>query len=66
MLLTKVFLILPALISVRTILDVNIDAFEEKPWRHASADITDFFNYGFNEDSWKEYCNSLVSSLLSC
>ncbi|XP_052478450.1 FIP1[V]-like protein [Gossypium raimondii] len=43
----------------RTILDVNIDAFEEKPWRHASADITDFFNYGFNEDSWKEYCNSL-------
>ncbi|PPS00590.1 hypothetical protein GOBAR_AA20072 [Gossypium barbadense] len=43
----------------RTILDVNIDAFEEKAWRHASADMSDFFNYGFNEDSWKEYCNSL-------
>ncbi|KAG4180555.1 hypothetical protein ERO13_A10G172100v2 [Gossypium hirsutum] len=43
----------------RKILDVNIDAFEEKAWRHASADMSDFFNYGFNEDSWKEYCNSL-------
>ncbi|XWS14199.1 hypothetical protein CRYUN_Cryun36dG0102900 [Craigia yunnanensis] len=43
----------------RTILDVNIDAFEEKPWRHPGVDITDFFNFGFNEDSWKRYCNSL-------
>ncbi|KAE8725851.1 putative Kinase superfamily protein [Hibiscus syriacus] len=43
----------------RTILDVNIDAFEEKPWRHPCADIIDFFNFGFNEDSWKEYCTSL-------
>ncbi|GMI70261.1 hypothetical protein HRI_000695400 [Hibiscus trionum] len=42
-----------------TILDVNIDAFEGKPWRRPGADITDFFNFGFNEDSWKEYCNSL-------
>ncbi|KAK8525382.1 hypothetical protein V6N13_123091 [Hibiscus sabdariffa] len=43
----------------RTILDVNIDAFEERPWRRPGADITDFFNFGFNEDSWKEYCSSL-------
>ncbi|XVF62448.1 hypothetical protein PTKIN_Ptkin09bG0008700 [Pterospermum kingtungense] len=43
----------------RTILDVNIDAFEEKPWRNPGIDITDFFNFGFNEDSWKQYCNSL-------
>ncbi|XP_038995016.1 uncharacterized protein LOC120119240 [Hibiscus syriacus] len=43
----------------RTILDVNIDAFEEKRWRHPRADITEFFNFGFNEDSWKEYCHSL-------
>ena len=21
------------------------------------ADITDYFNYGFNEDSWKLYCS---------
>lgn len=43
----------------RTILDVNIDTFERKPWRHLEADITDFFNFGFDEDSWKRYCNQL-------
>ncbi|XP_022721866.1 FIP1[III]-like protein isoform X2 [Durio zibethinus] len=44
----------------RTILNVNIDALEEKPWRHPGVDTTDFFNFGFNEDSWKRYCNSLA------
>ncbi|KAF2289055.1 hypothetical protein GH714_025520 [Hevea brasiliensis] len=43
----------------RTILDVNIDAFEEKKWKHPGAHISDFFNFGFNEDSWKQYCISL-------
>jgi hypothetical protein len=56
--LIKTFLFLPS----RTILDVNIDTFEEKPWRFPGVDITDFFNFGFNEDTWKEYCNSLVNN----
>lgn len=43
----------------RTILDVNIDAFEQKPWRRPGVDITDFFNFGFDEQSWKDYCNSV-------
>ncbi|KAF5806148.1 putative pre-mRNA polyadenylation factor Fip1 domain-containing protein [Helianthus annuus] len=43
----------------RNILDVNIDVFEQKPWRHPGADITDYFNFGFNEDSWKVYCNQV-------
>ncbi|KAK3002576.1 hypothetical protein RJ639_022071 [Escallonia herrerae] len=43
----------------RTILDVNIDTFERKPWRHPGADITDFFNFGFDEESWKQFCNHL-------
>ncbi|KAK1380358.1 hypothetical protein POM88_027102 [Heracleum sosnowskyi] len=43
----------------RTIVDVNIDAFDEKPWRHPGADITDYFNFDFDEDSWKNYCNHL-------
>ncbi|KAJ4955327.1 hypothetical protein NE237_012110 [Protea cynaroides] len=43
----------------RTILDVNIDRFEWKPWRHPGADITDFFNFDLDEESWKEYCNRL-------
>ncbi|KAM3619883.1 uncharacterized protein V6R79_015197 [Siganus canaliculatus] len=28
----------------------------EKPWRKSGADITDYFNYGFNEETWKKYC----------
>lgn len=23
---------------------------------HTGADITDYFNYGFTEDTWKQYC----------
>lgn len=29
---------------------------EDKPWRKPGADITDYFNYGFNEESWIAYC----------
>eukprot|EP00795_Rhopilema_esculentum_P000125 gene125-9738_t len=29
---------------------------DEKPWRDPGADITDYFNYGFTEDTWKQYC----------
>ncbi|XP_029643836.1 pre-mRNA 3'-end-processing factor FIP1 isoform X2 [Octopus sinensis] len=29
---------------------------EDKPWRKPGADITDYFNYGFNEDTWQQYC----------
>lgn len=29
---------------------------EDKPWRKPGADITDYFNYGFNEDTWRAYC----------
>lgn len=32
---------------------VDPSAFEEKPWRRPGADLTDWFNYGFNEESWK-------------
>jgi pre-mRNA 3'-end-processing factor FIP1 len=32
---------------------VDPSEFEEKPWRRPGADLTDWFNYGFNEDSWK-------------
>ena len=39
------------------IIDVDLDSFEDKPWRKAGADITDYFNFGFNEQSWKAYCD---------
>ncbi|XP_059646454.1 FIP1[III]-like protein [Cornus florida] len=43
----------------RTILDINIAMFEQRPWRHPGTDITDYFNFGFDEESWKSYCNCL-------
>lgn len=27
----------------------------DRPWRRHGASLDDFFNYGFNEHSWKEY-----------
>jgi hypothetical protein len=37
----------------RTAFDVDIDALETQPWRHKDADISDYFNYGFNEKTWQ-------------
>ncbi|KAL5774915.1 hypothetical protein ACOSP7_012472 [Xanthoceras sorbifolium] len=45
--------------SHKTIFDVDIDGFEEKPWKYPGVDVSDFFNFGLNEDSWKEYCKQL-------
>ncbi|XP_063703682.1 pre-mRNA 3'-end-processing factor FIP1 [Culicoides brevitarsis] len=36
--------------------EFSIDSLEDKPWRKPGADITDYFNYGFNEDTWRSYC----------
>lgn len=36
--------------------DFNLDTLADKPWRKPGADITDYFNYGFNEDTWRAYC----------
>ena len=33
-----------------------IENIEDKPWRKPGADITDYFNYGFNEETWRAYC----------
>lgn len=43
-------------ISGQTAIEYNIEAIEDKPWRKPGADITDYFNYGFNEETWRAYC----------
>ncbi|GAB4828160.1 hypothetical protein Ancab_035077 [Ancistrocladus abbreviatus] len=45
--------------SHKTIFEVDIDGFEEKPWKYPGVDVSEFFNFGLNEDSWKEYCKQL-------
>lgn len=39
----------------RTIFDVDLAAMADKPWRRPGADISDWFNYGFDEISWEAY-----------
>ncbi|KAL9684956.1 hypothetical protein QQ045_022399 [Rhodiola kirilowii] len=48
--------------SHKTILEVDIDGFEEKPWNNPGVDVTDFFNFGLTEESWKGYCKQLEQS----
>ncbi|KAL3840688.1 hypothetical protein ACJIZ3_025279 [Penstemon smallii] len=45
--------------SHKTIFEVDIDSFEDKPWKLPGIEISDFFNFGLNEDSWKDYCKQL-------
>ncbi|EXJ94290.1 hypothetical protein A1O1_02684 [Capronia coronata CBS 617.96] len=36
--------------------DVDFPTESSKPWRKPGADITDYFNYGFDEFTWASYC----------
>ena len=36
----------------RSAFDVNMEDLEEHPWRLPHTDISDYFNYGFNETTW--------------
>ncbi|KAJ1921250.1 pre-mRNA 3-end-processing factor fip1l1 [Mycoemilia scoparia] len=36
--------------------EFDIDTLEDKAWRKPGADITDYFNFGFTEQTWKVYC----------
>ncbi|KAH9608082.1 hypothetical protein KSS87_016523 [Heliosperma pusillum] len=45
--------------SHKSIFDVDIDIFEEKPWKYPGADVSDYFNFSLNEESWKDYCKQL-------
>ncbi|KAF0915450.1 hypothetical protein E2562_036295 [Oryza meyeriana var. granulata] len=40
----------------RTVFDIDIEAFQEKPWRQHGVDLTDYFNFGLDEEGWRKYC----------
>jgi pre-mRNA 3'-end-processing factor FIP1 len=46
----------PGSINGVSVLEYSVDSLEDKPWRKPGADITDYFNYGFTEDTWRAYC----------
>lgn len=39
-----------------TDLDTDFPSELSKPWRKPGADVTDYFNYGFDEFTWASYC----------
>lgn len=48
----------------KSVFELDIDALEDKPWRKPGVDITDYFNYGFNEDSWRAYSEKQVRNAM--
>ncbi|XP_067903452.1 pre-mRNA 3'-end-processing factor FIP1-like isoform X4 [Heterodontus francisci] len=46
----------PGSINGIPVIEADLDLFEDKPWRKPGADLSDYFNYGFNEETWKAYC----------
>lgn len=40
----------------KSIYEIDIDKdLESRPWRDKDADLTDYFNYGLTEETWKRY-----------
>ncbi|OJT09548.1 Pre-mRNA polyadenylation factor fip1, partial [Trametes pubescens] len=46
----------PGTVDGRSILEYDLNAMAEKPWRRPGSDLSDWFNYGFDEISWEAYC----------
>lgn len=36
---------------------LDLEIFKIKPWRAPGADISDYFNFGFDEFTWNAYCH---------
>ncbi|KAK4536641.1 hypothetical protein CDCA_CDCA09G2666 [Cyanidium caldarium] len=45
----------------KSLYEVELEQLGEKPWREPGADLADYFNYGFTEDTWKMYCQRQVA-----
>jgi len=40
----------------RPVFEVDMTSLADKAWRRPGSDISDWFNYGFDEISWEAYC----------
>jgi hypothetical protein len=45
----------PLLPDGRSVYEIEIELLDRKDWRMPGADISDWFNYGFDEFTWAEY-----------
>lgn len=39
----------------RSIFELDLDQLDQHPWRKPGADLSDYFNYGFTEETWRLY-----------
>ena len=46
--------------------NIDIDSLQDKPWHKPDADPTDYFNYGFVEDTWRLYCRKQQEVRRAC
>jgi pre-mRNA 3'-end-processing factor FIP1 len=44
------------LVDGRPVIEVDLSALADKGWRRPGSDLSDYFNYGFDEISWEAYC----------
>lgn len=42
-------------IQGKPVIDFDIDSMAEKPWNKKGENVSNYFNYGFTEDTWKVY-----------
>ena len=42
-------------INGKPIFDVNPSEYNDRPWLKPGANIADYFNFGFNEETWNQY-----------
>lgn len=47
---------IPGMADGRSVFEIDMTNLAEKPWRRPGSDISDWFNYGFDEISWEAYC----------
>jgi pre-mRNA 3'-end-processing factor FIP1 len=47
---------IPGTFSDRPIYEVDIQSLADKTWRRPGSNLSDWFNYGFDEISWEAYC----------
>ena len=40
----------------KPLIDIDLEEYADKPWAKPGTDISDYFNYGFTEETWKAYC----------
>uniref|UniRef100_A0A5S6QIX5 Pre-mRNA 3'-end-processing factor FIP1 n=1 Tax=Trichuris muris TaxID=70415 RepID=A0A5S6QIX5_TRIMR len=46
-----------AIVNGAPVYELDLTSLEEHPWREPGADLTDYFNYGFTEETWNVYCD---------